>query len=703
MNCVGALNAVRFTRTFKRLECHLHVSTAYVNSNRREVRVREQLYPLDFDAHDALDRVTRATPSELERLSVHLMGTYPNTYALTKSMAEHLITREVGISNSTSSSGFPLVIYRPTIIGAAWKEPVPGWVDQVAGAGAIFLAVGMGVLTMLPGDPRNTADVVPVDLAVNSILLSICARLARDRRRIEMNHSLAIPPPEPLVVHCGTSDPRQNPLRWRIPCGVVVDYFRENPPKRALFPAKFHMISTPQHFQVQWFLAYALPSSVYSTVANKSGNPHHVKQAARLWQLTWRARTLVELFKPFTENQWVFEADAALDTLSEFADATLWIDAGEIVWERYMVNFCVGLKKYVLHEPDVIDVDIAGVEQTALALSSGRMLAWDPDHHAISFPGLLSDVAWAYTSSRKPGYTSSGILGRFMGLTGWREGKNHEASHVPRRHVESVGQMRNSVLESSCVRRAIEKLVATQPGTSIDEAEGEAAKMLDTMAARMDYKSVRKLGWLLRKVLRRMYDAIHVDESGLAQIRELLLAKKNVVLVPTHRSYLDFLLLSYVCFAYNMPVPYIAAGEDFLHMGALTELLRESGAYFIRRSFAKEDHPLYAAVFRAYTQVRAVGRICVRNCANNNADACMQYLISHGHMVEFFIEGSRSRSGKQLHPKFGILGAVVDCFISDQVDNVSVPLVLDVDVDLSHRVYRAGSYRPHYDRLRETS
>lgn len=593
MNVVGALNAARFVRSCPRVVCHVHVSTAYVNSNRRELRVREQLYPLEFDPAEALDSVTRASPSELERLRVHLMGTYPNTYALTKSMAEHLLTRELG-------PDFPLVIFRPTIIGAAWKEPVPGWVDQVAGAGAIFLAVGMGVLTMLPGDPRNTADVVPVDLAVNSILLSMLARVAEAR---------AAPRHGPLVVHCGTSDPRQNPLRWRIPCGVVVDYFRENPPKRALFPAKFNMIPTHQSFQLQWFLAYALPSSVYSTVANKTSSARHVKDAAQLWQLTWRARTLVELFKPFTENQWVFAADASENELKPLSSPVFWLDAREIVWERYMVNFCVGLKKFVLRE-DVIDVDIEGVEQTQLALSTGRMLAWDPDHHAISFPGLLSDVAWAYTSSRKPGYTTSGVLGRVMGLTGWREGKNHEASHVPRRHVESVGGLRNAVLEAAGVREAILQQAEAR-GQAIDDVEQQAAEILDTMAAKLDYRSVRKFGWLLRKVCRNLYDAIHVDERGLSQIRELLLARdgadpskpvpSSVVLVPTHRSYVDFLLMSYVFFAYNMPVPYIAAGEDFLNMGALTELLRASGAYFIRRSFA--DDPLYAAVFRAYTQV----------------------------------------------------------------------------------------------------
>ncbi|KAE9334826.1 hypothetical protein PR003_g13333 [Phytophthora rubi] len=656
MNCLGALHVARFVQSCPRNRCHLHVSTAYVNSNRRDAKINEELYPLDFDVYDALKAVTTASASEMERLRVNLMGTYPNTYTLTKSMTEHLLVREF-------APNFPLVIYRPTIIGASWKEPVHGWTDQIAAAGAIFLAAGMGVLTMLPGDPRNVADIVPVDLAVNSILLSICARIHQQE---SLGVSQEPPCPlvkgvsvnKPMVVHCGTSDPRQNPLRWRVPCVLVPEYFRKNPPARGLFPAKFSMIPTHQSFQIQWFLTYALPSSVYSTVANKSGHPGHIKNAAKLWQLTWRARNLVELFKPFTENQWIFVADAAENKLRPWATKDFWIDSHEIAWERYVVNYCVGLKKYMLNE-DVIDVDIEGVNQTKLALSTGRILEWDPDHHAISFPGLLSDVAWAYTSSRKPGYTKSGLLGRFMGITGWKEGVNHEASHVPRPHVESTGGLRNSVLESDVVRAAIEERAVAQ-GMDIGDVERQAASMLSTMAAQVDYKSVRKFGWLLRKVCRNMYDQIHVDETGLTRIRDLLADRRgSVVLVPTHRSYVDFLLMSYVFFAYNIPVPYVAAGEDFLHMGSLTKLLRESGAYFIRRSFS--DDPLYSAVFRAYTQ----------------------YLVSRGHTIEFFIEGSRSRSGKQLHPKFGILNTVVDCYVSEKVKNLYiVPVTIDYEKPL---------------------
>lgn len=648
MNCHGALNVANFVRSCPGNRCHLHVSTAYVNSNRRDTTISEKLYPLDFDADAALKAVAMASSSELERLKVNLMGTYPNTYTLTKSIAEHLLVKNI-------APLFPLIIFRPTIIGASWKEPMPGWIDQVAAAGAIFLSAGMGVLSMLPGDPRNIADIVPVDLAVNCMLLSICAKIYEHKSSClpqELTNPLAkgIALNNPMVVHCGTSDPRQNPLRWRVPCVLVPEYFRKNPPLRGISPAKFSMIPTHQSFQIQWFLAYALPSSVYSTFANKSGHPRHIKNAAKLWQLTWRARNLVELFKPFTENQWIFVADVVESRLKPWATQVFWIDSHEIAWERYVRNFCVGLKKYMLNE-DVIDVDTEGVNQTKLALSTGRILEWDPDHHAISFPRLLSDVAWAYTSSRKPGYTTSGLLGRVMGITGWKEGMNHEASHVPRLHVESTGSLRNSVLEAEVVRTAVNRRVQ-EHGMDIDDVEREASAMLNAMAAQLNYKAVRKFGWLLRKVCRNMYEQIHVDETGLTCIRELLADRRgSVVLVPTHRSYVDFLLMSYVFFAYNIPVPYVAAGEDFLNLGRLTQLLRESGAYFIRRSFT--DDSLYSAVFCAYTQ----------------------YLVTRGHTIEFFIEGSRSRSGKQLHPKFGILSTVVECYLSEKVKNVSVLLL----------------------------
>ncbi|RHY28151.1 hypothetical protein DYB32_006941, partial [Aphanomyces invadans] len=299
MNTLGAMYMLNFSKKIKSLAAYVHVSTAYVNSNRRNCTLMEQVRVIGH----------ASSTEDIEKLHLNLIGTYPNTYTLTKSMAEHMVTKY--------REHVPLVLLRPTIVGASWKEPIPGWVDQLAAAGAIFLAGGMGLLTILPGDPRSIADIVPVDFVVNAILLSACAKA---------KEPVGSPP---LILHSGTSDPREQPLRWRVPIGTVSSYFQQNPPEKGMSRPSFTMFPSHQVFQIHWagsvfwrglacrrrpdnvdrFLRYTLPSSAYSTIANASGNAHHMKQASRLWKLTWRARQLVEVFKPFTENQWVFRSD----------------------------------------------------------------------------------------------------------------------------------------------------------------------------------------------------------------------------------------------------------------------------------------------------------------------------------------------------------------------------------------------------------
>ena len=192
----------------------------------------------------------------------------------------------------------------------------------------------------------------------------------------------------------------------------------------------------------------------------------HVAQAARLKRFVERAGHVVTLFKPFTENSWRFYTDSHVTLLT---DATLTaedlaefdIDMSHVVWPRYLDNFCYGLRRWVLHE------DVVPIAQTAqaltpptnMALSTNRLVRWDADHHKISFPSLFQDITWAYTSSRRPGYTSKGILGRLMGVTGWRcvfQGAatilsfliaNFEGEHFAL--INHMGLLSNRVLSSS--------------------------------------------------------------------------------------------------------------------------------------------------------------------------------------------------------------------------------------------------------------
>lgn len=148
---------------------------------------------------------------------------------------------------------------------------------------------------------------------------------------------------------------------------------------------------------------------------------------------------------------------------------------------------------------------------------------------------------------------------------------------------------------------------------------------------------------LLRPLLawawRRIYEGVEVDGPGLERVREAA-RRGPLVLVPSHKSHIDYLILSWVFAEHDLVPPHVAAGAN-LAFWPLGFFFRRAGAFFLRRSF-KGDR-LYRAVFLAY----------------------VRKLLREGHNLEFFIEGGRSRSGKLLAPKLGLLGMIVEAALDD--------------------------------------
>lgn len=138
-------------------------------------------------------------------------------------------------------------------------------------------------------------------------------------------------------------------------------------------------------------------------------------------------------------------------------------------------------------------------------------------------------------------------------------------------------------------------------------------------------------GIFITKAMKRMFSRIYINETMLSNLkRETRISQVQYIYVPSHRSYLDFILLSYILFSYDMALPNIAAGMDFYNMKIVGELLRKTGAFYIRRSFS--DDILYKQIFRSYINT----------------------IVSHSdRAIEFFVEGTRSRSQKSTMPKYG--------------------------------------------------
>ncbi|CAG0905065.1 unnamed protein product, partial [Cyprideis torosa] len=139
----------------------VHVSTAFSNCDIPEIE--EKIYPQEIDPDGLIDCLNWMSNDFLEKVTPALLGSKPNTYVLTKALAESLIQK---------AKGLPVAIVRPSIVTAAWMEPHPGWVDSNSGIHALVLGGARGVIRTFPGDPKNQADFIPVDIPINMMIVA---------------------------------------------------------------------------------------------------------------------------------------------------------------------------------------------------------------------------------------------------------------------------------------------------------------------------------------------------------------------------------------------------------------------------------------------------------------------------------------------------------------------------------------------------
>uniref|UniRef100_A0A0B6ZSK3 Phospholipid/glycerol acyltransferase domain-containing protein n=2 Tax=Arion vulgaris TaxID=1028688 RepID=A0A0B6ZSK3_9EUPU len=224
-------------------------------------------------------------------------------------------------------------------------------------------------------------------------------------------------------------------------------------------------------------------------------------------------------------------------------------------------------------------------------------------------------------------------------------------------------QIIEHVMNSDRVQFAIEQACID---TKLPRSEivSEAVSAVNEMAHNQNMKAIRGFAYVLVKIFKSLYKRVYVNVDGIQKVRGMI-KEYPVLLMPTHRSYMDFLLMSYVFYHYDLPLPVIAAAMDFMGMQFVGWLLRNSGAFYIRRSFG-DDH-LYWAVFTEYVQTQ----IC-------NGDS----------PIEFYVEGTRSRTSKSYTPKFGMLSAALEPYFKSHVPDIMVvPVSISYDRILEESLY----------------
>ena len=299
-NITTSLNVLEFARSCRRLERLINVSTAYVTPHPGNgVPIEESLAPLPAPATDLYRAIQDGSANEADLLA---RSGHPNTYTLTKSIAEHLVMERRG--------SVPVTIVRPSIISAARELPFPGWIDSTAGFGAFVMLLGLGHLRAIVGDPDTRIDVIPVDdVAIR--IVNACHATRTDAPLIQ--HAVAGLEQAPYVVEC-----------WE----AIAEYFRTHRVQRR--PELRYIGPRGAMFSLADFLHHRAPI-IFAGWRTPGMRPRGTQLQARLSYLN-------RVFPYFTSRSFSFRTSVPIE--------------GAFDRSAYLRTVCRGVYRHMLRRDD---------------------------------------------------------------------------------------------------------------------------------------------------------------------------------------------------------------------------------------------------------------------------------------------------------------------------------------------------------------
>ena len=209
--------------------------------------------------------------------------------------------------------------------------------------------------------------------------------------------------------------------------------------------------------------------------------------------------------------------------------------------------------------------------------------------------------------------------------------KNRQAKIGP--DISNKRTLIHAILNSSSVKQEIKK--SSKGSKKIEKIQNQKAyKYALEICSDISYPVIYLYDKALNWFWNSRYDGLEI--IGIEKINDLAVGN-SLIYTPSHRSHIDYLALSYELYTNNLMLPQIVAGKN-LNLPILGRILRNGGAFFMRRSFG--PNKLYSKVFFEH----------------------LRKLFQRGYSIEFFPEGGRTRTGRLLTPRPGIISMIIKSF-----------------------------------------
>ncbi|GJQ78026.1 hypothetical protein Trydic_g2374 [Trypoxylus dichotomus] len=337
INLLGTRRCLHLARECRNLKVFVHVSSAYVNSWR--LQCEEIIYPLSQDPEDIIKIVSECTDEELEIKTPELLGDHPNTYTITKHMAEHEVQK--------MQENFPCAIVRPSMIIGAWKEPVPGWTISKNGPQGFIMGAAKGVVRRLPVGKDLVYDYIPIDIVVNELIVAAFHAGTTKAKEVE-------------VYHC-TSSTRQ-PFKWASVEDKINANLHKYPLKSAVWYPHLKFLPSITWFRISALFVHFLPAIILDTITRIFGG------RPILMKLHRNVSASLTRLEKFIFTEWTFSSKRTDDLhhwLCPSDQKDFSLDIKDLIWSDYFAELTKGTRIY-LNKEDMKNLESAKGKDTLL-------------------------------------------------------------------------------------------------------------------------------------------------------------------------------------------------------------------------------------------------------------------------------------------------------------------------------------------------
>ncbi|KAJ8707617.1 hypothetical protein PYW07_011294 [Mythimna separata] len=269
-------------------------------------------------------RPSRHYSAAIVRPSEHIH----NTYTFSKALAESMI-------DSRPSRHYSAAIVRPSVVVSSHRDPYPGWIENLAGPSGVVVGCGKGLLHAFPLDHAARADLVPVDITIDT-MLAVAWEIATDKS------------PEVRVYN---SSSQENPVTWGTFRATMVEATRVHPFSTVLYYPFIIGVKNSYVYKTLEMLLQTAPLYVANCIAKACG----VKLQLSLVTAGERIQAMNRVLAFFATREWEFQTDNVQrlrDRLSPQDRLIYNLDVRVVNWEEHIFNFVKGTRKYLLKEKD---------------------------------------------------------------------------------------------------------------------------------------------------------------------------------------------------------------------------------------------------------------------------------------------------------------------------------------------------------------